>query len=86
MKYLIPALILLATSVSAQEQPSTQTQCESLLQAYSVIEVKAAQSKLVSDVQQGVAQVCRGLLKAEKDLKDLQDKEKVEQKVEEPKS
>lgn len=50
---------------AADTPVSTTEQCQALLNAYATIQVSAGQAKIVSDVQQGIVQICQKLIKAE---------------------
>jgi hypothetical protein len=41
-------------------------QCQALLNAYGTIQISVSQSKVASDVQQGILQICQKLIEAEK--------------------
>ena len=67
MKHAILALLLFATpALAEQEKPTTTEQCQAILNAFGSIQISAAQSKVVSDVQAGIVQVCQKLIEAEK--------------------
>jgi hypothetical protein len=64
MKYLIP-LILLASPVFAQEQPTLQ-KCEALISSYVRLKIDVEQAGLALNIQKGIVEVCQKLIEAEK--------------------